>query len=159
MVLPVKLSGHTMTPAGQIRPISMSQSWRTDGLSSCTITMRIDDEIQLALGDWALITSPHGHMSGVFYVKNIKTNYVTQQITITLEHTFGLLQEVVVFGEITPETIGGTGVTTTNINTAMIRLNKRQALRSFLFLTCPSTKRGTTNHSTIANTIYSIIVV
>ena len=119
MVLPVKLSGHTMTPAGQIRPISMSQSWRTDGLSSCTITMRIDDEIQLALGDWALITSPHGHMSGVFYVKNIKTNYVTQQITITLEHTFGLLQEVVVFGEITPETIGGTGVTTTNINTAI----------------------------------------
>lgn len=119
MVLPVKLSGHTMTPAGQIHPISMSQSWRTDGLSSCTITMRIDDEIQLALGDWVLITSPHGHMSGVFYVKNIKTNYVTQQITITLEHTFGLLQEVVAFGEITPETIGGKGVTTTNINTAI----------------------------------------
>ena len=119
MILPVKLAGHTMSPAGQIHPISMSQSWRTDGLSSCTITMRIDDEIQLALGDWVLITSPHGHMSGVFYVKNIKTNYVTQQITITLEHTFGLLQEVVAFGEITPETIGGTGVTTTNINTAI----------------------------------------
>lgn len=119
MVLPVKLSGHTMTPAGQIHPISMSQSWRTDGLSSCTITMRIDDEIQLALGDWVLVTSPHGHMSGVFYVKNLKTNYVTTQITITLEHTFGLLQEAVAFGEITPETIGGTGVTTTNINAAI----------------------------------------
>lgn len=119
MILPVKLAGHTMSPAGQIHPISMSQSWRTDGLSSCTITIMIDDEIQLALGDWVLVTSPHGHMSGVFYVKNIKTNYINQQVTITLEHTFGLLQEVVAFGEITPETIGGTGVTTTNINTAI----------------------------------------
>lgn len=119
MILPVKLSGHTMTPFGQIHPISMSQSWRTDGLSSCTITIMIDDEIQLALGDWVLVTSPHGHMSGVFYVKNVKTNYINQQVTITLEHTFGLLQEVVAFGEITPETIGGTGVTTTNINTAI----------------------------------------
>ena len=119
MMLPVKLSGHTMTPAGQIHPISMSQSWRTDGLSSCTITIMIDDEIQLALGDWVLVTSPHGHMSGVFYVKNVKTNYINQQVTISLEHTFGLLQEVVAFGEITPETIGGTGVTTTNINTAI----------------------------------------
>ena len=119
MILPVKLAGHTMSPAGQIHPISMSQSWRTDGLSSCTITIMIDDEIQLALGDWVLVTSPHGHMSGVFYVKNVKTNYINQQVTITLEHTFGLLQEVVAFGEITPETIGGTGVTTTNINTAI----------------------------------------
>ena len=119
MILPVKLAGHTMSPAGQIHPISMSQSWRTDGLSSCTITIMIDDEIQLALGDWVLVTSPHGHMSGVFYVKNVKTNYINQQVTISLEHTFGLLQEVVAFGEITPETIGGTGVTTTNINTAI----------------------------------------
>lgn len=126
MILPVKLSGHTMTPAGQIRPSSMSLNWRINGLSNCTMTLELGADPALALGDWVLITAPMGHQSGVFYVKNVKTDYVRGVYTVTLEHTFGLLQEMVAFGEITPETIGGTGTTSVTSTAAITYLLSRQ---------------------------------
>lgn len=126
MIYPVKLSGHTMTPAGQIKPISMGLNWRVNGLSSCSMTLALDADPALALGDWVLITAPMGHQSGVFYVKSIKTDYVKLTSSITLEHTFGLLQEMVAFGDITPETIGGTGTTSISSTTAINYLLGRQ---------------------------------
>ena len=126
MILPVKLAGHTMTPAGQIKPLSMSLNWRINGLSSCSMTLDLDADPALALGDWVLITAPMGHQSGVFYVKSIKTDYVKLTSSITLEHTFGLLQEMVAFGDITPETIGGSGTTSISSTTAINYLLGRQ---------------------------------
>ena len=126
MILPVKLAGHTMTPAGQIKPLSMSLNWRINGLSSCSMTLALDADPALALGDWVLITAPMGHQSGVFYVKSIKTDYVKLTSSITLEHTFGLLQEMVAFGDITPETIGGSGTTSVSSTTAINYLLSRQ---------------------------------
>ena len=119
MVYPVLLSGHTMTRAGLIRPISMSLNLKMDGLSTATMVLDVNSEPALALGNWVLITAPMGNNSGVFYVKTLRTDYVTGQYTVTLEHTFGLLQEMVAFGEITPETIGGAGATTISINSAI----------------------------------------
>ncbi len=126
MIYPVKLSGHTMTPAGQIVPISMSLSWKVDGLSTCQMTLDANNGIQLALGDWVLITAPMGNMSGVFYVKNLQTNYINGQVQVQLEHTFGLLQEQIAFGEITPETIGGTGTTSVTTTAAITYLLNQQ---------------------------------
>lgn len=126
MILPVKLAGHTMTLAGQIKPLSMSLNWRINGLSSCNMTLDLDADPALALGDWVLITAPMGHQSGVFYVKSIKTDYVKLTSSITLEHTFGLLQEMVAFGDITPETIGGSGTTSISSTTAINYLLGRQ---------------------------------
>ena len=119
MTLPVLLSGHTMTPAGQISPLSFGLSLKADGLSTATMVLNVNSSPVLTLGAWVKITAPMGHNSGVFYVKSIQTDCVTGLYTVTLEHTFGLLQEMIAFGEITPETIGGAGATTVNISTAI----------------------------------------
>ena len=126
MRMPILLSGHTMTPAGALRPQSFQLSMRTDGLSSGTLVLDQDNP-EVIVGSWIQVWAPNGEMC-VMYVKNRKKDYVTGNVTLTLEHTFGLLQGMVVFGEVTPETMSGTtGAETCTVSQAITYLLGQQA--------------------------------
>ena len=125
MRMPQLLSGHTMTPAGILRPVSMQLSLKMDGLSTASIVLDSESP-DVAIGAWVQIWAPNGEMC-VMYVKNRKKDYVTGNLTLTLEHTFGLLEEMVVFGEVTPETMSGTvGATTCSVFQAITYLLNQQ---------------------------------
>ena len=111
MKMPILLSGHSMTPVGPLRPQSMGLNMRTDGLSSATIVLD-ENNPDVSIGAWVQIWAPNGEMC-VMYVKNRKKDYITGQVTLSLEHTFGLLQAMVVFGEVTAATMSGTQEATT----------------------------------------------
>jgi len=105
MRMPEILQGHSLTVKEQIRPDSMSISWKADDLSTATMTL---DESQPAveLGEWIRIWTPSGEPL-VMYVREKQTNHTEKSIQLTLEHTFGLLEEMIMFEEITPESMGG----------------------------------------------------
>lgn len=125
MRMPQLLSGHTMTPAGILRPVSMQLSLKMDGLSTASIVLDSESP-DVAIGAWVQIWAPNGEMC-VMYVKNRKKDYVTGNLTLTLEHTFGLLEEMVVFGEVTAETMSGTtGATTCTVFQAITYLLNQQ---------------------------------
>ena len=111
MKMPILLSGHSMTPVGPLRPQSMGLNMRTDGLSSATIVLD-ENNPDVSIGAWVQIWAPNGEMC-VMYVKNRKKDYITGLVTLSLEHTFGLLQAMVVFGEVTAATMSGTQEATT----------------------------------------------
>lgn len=123
--MPILLSGHSMTPAGVLRPQSMSLNMRTDGLSSASIVLD-EGNPDVSIGAWVQIWAPNGEMC-VMYVKNRKKDYITGLITLSLEHTFGLLQAMVVFGEVTAATMSGTqGATTCTVFQAITYLLNQQ---------------------------------
>lgn len=123
--MPILLTGHSMTPAGVLRPQSMSLNIRTDGLSSATITLDKDNP-DVGIGAWVQIWAPNGEMC-VMYVKNRKQDYITGLITLSLEHTFGLLQAMVVFGEVDAKTMSGSpSATTCTVTQAISYLLNRQ---------------------------------
>ena len=133
--MPFLLSGHTMTPAEMLRPEKMQLNLRIDGLS--TASMELDGESpDVSIGAWVQIWAPNGEMC-VMYVKNRKKDYVTGNITLTLEHTFGLLQSMIVFGEIEPETMSGTaGATTCTVSQAITYLLTQQTESLWTLDTC-----------------------
>lgn len=141
MKMPVLLSGHTMTPAGMLRPQSFQLSLRADGLSSGKMVIDSDNP-DVHIGDWIQVWKPHnafGEMC-VMYVKNMQTDYVTGLKTLTLEHTFGLLQEMVVFGEVTAATMSGRlGATTCTATEAITYLLGRQTEQLWELGTCDFT--------------------
>lgn len=109
--MPILLAGHSNNPAGVLRPLTMGQQWRVDSLS--TATMELDEESpEVSVGDWVRVFAPNG-LEGVFYVKTLKQDKVTKKTSVSLEHTFGLLADMVVFGEKKPTDMGGTGSTVT----------------------------------------------
>lgn len=123
MKAPVLLDGHTMNRKAALKPISLGIRWTIDGLSSAS--MKLDEtSAELTLKDWVLITAPNGD-SAVFYVKTIKENKPSGIIDVTLEHAFGLLQEMIVFGEIKPSTMGGSE-TQVNLETAIRYMLQQQ---------------------------------
>ena len=109
--MPILLAGHSNNPAGVLRPLTMGQQWRVDSLS--TATMELDEESpEVSVGDWVRVFAPNG-LEGVFYVKTLKQDKITKKTSVSLEHTFGLLADMVVFGEKKPTDMGGTGSTVT----------------------------------------------
>lgn len=135
MKMPILLSGHSMTPAGVLRPQSMSLNLRTDGLSSASMVLD-EDNPDVTIGSWVQIWAPNGEMC-VMYVKNRKKDYITGLITLSLEHTFGLLQAMVVFGEVTAATMSGTqSATTCTVTQAITYLLNQQTESLWTLYSC-----------------------
>ena len=134
---PILLQGRTMESAGVVRPLSMQQAWKEDGDSTAVMTMRIEDE-DIPVSAWLKVFSPNG-MSAVMYVKTKKTDYVARTVTYTLEHCFHLLEEMIVFGEITPATMGGSE-TEVSVRSAIQYLLSRQTTPLFQLGTCNFTE-------------------
>ena len=106
MRMPILLTGHTMVPADVVRPQSMQISMRAEGLSTASMVLD-NDNPDVEIGDWFQIWAPNGEMC-VMYAKNINRDYVTGLRTVQMEHTFGLLAGMIIFGEITAATMAGT---------------------------------------------------
>lgn len=105
MRMPYLLSGHSMTPAAMLRPVSLQLSLQTDGQS--TASMVLDSESpDVPIGSWIQVWAPNGEMC-VMFVKSRRKDYVSGNITLSLSHTFQLLSGMVVFGEVTAETMSG----------------------------------------------------
>ena len=140
MNMPRVLNGHSMTPKGMLRPVSMKLSLKVDGMSTATLV--IDQESpDVDIGDWLEIWAPNGEMC-VMYVKTKQRDYITGQDTITAEHVFRLLDTMVIFGEKTPADMGG-GETTVAIGTAISYLLSQQTETLFQKGACDfSTAQG-----------------
>ena len=125
MRMPYLLSGHTMTPARMLRPVSMQLSLQTDGQSTATIVLDSESP-DVPIGAWVQIWAPNGEMC-VMYVKSRRKDYVTGNITLQLEHTFNLLNGMTVFGEVDAATMSGTqGATTCTVTQAIDYLLSQQ---------------------------------
>lgn len=123
---PILLSGHSMTPAGMLRPLSMQLALKADGQSTASIVIDAESP-NVNIGDWIQVWAPNGEMC-VMYVKTRRVNYNNGQITLNAEHVFRLLETMIVFGEITPEIMSGVqGATTVAIGTAIGYLLGRQS--------------------------------
>ena len=95
----------SVVPEAVLLPESMQLSMRVEGLSTANITLG-NGNPDVAIGKWLRVYAPNGEMC-YMYVKNRKKDYTTGQITLTCEHIFGLLSDMIAFGEITPATIAG----------------------------------------------------
>ena len=136
MKMPILLQGQTMTEAERLRPLSMGQNWKENGESTATITMRAEDT-DIQVGAWIKVFSPNG-MSCVMYVKTKRTDYVTGIKTYNLAHCWQMLDEMVIFGEITPATMGGSE-TEVSPTAAINYLLGRQTTQLFTLGTCCAT--------------------
>jgi len=88
-------------------PIKCGLQLKADPPSSCSITLPLDcpeDPVTLDRGRLFMLSSPCG-VDTMFYVKSIKTDYKTMQLTVSGEDVFGLLGQLIVFGKKTPTTI------------------------------------------------------
>lgn len=126
MRMPTLLSGQTMTPAGRLKPLTMSLNLMADDMSTASMTLDSESPT-VKCGNWVQVWAPNGAMC-VMYIRSLRTDYNTGIRTIDLEHCFALLEETVLFGEITPKTMGGsaTSVTATKaINYLLGRQSKQ----------------------------------
>lgn len=101
----ILLSGHTLGVANRFRAESM-QLTLDERSSSCTFTVG-PEAPGIGMNNWLKIESGPG--SGIVWrVKSVTQDYVTNTRTITMEHTIQILRDYILFGEHTPEMIGGT---------------------------------------------------
>ena len=137
---PVLLSGQTMTPAGILNPLTMSLTLMADDMSTASMTLDSDSPA-VKCGNWVQIWAPNGTMC-VMYIKNLRTDYNTDIRTIELEHCFALLEETVLFGEVTPATMGGSA-TSVSATKAITYLLNRQSTKIWTIGSCDfSTSTG-----------------
>lgn len=138
MKAPILLSGHTMTPVGPLRPQSMQLTLRTDGLSGGTLVLD-ENNPDVSIGAWIQVWAPNGE-SCVMYAKSVRKDYITGTNTVTLEHTFGLLSGMVVFGEIDAAAMSGTlGATTCTVTQAITYLLGQQTESLWTLYECDFT--------------------
>lgn len=101
----ILLSGHTLGVANRFRAESM-QLTLDERSSSCTFTVG-PEAPGIGMNNWLKIESGPG--SGIVWrVKSVTQDYVTNTRTITMEHVIQILRDYILFGEHTPEMIGGT---------------------------------------------------
>ena len=111
IVLTVDPIGGSVEPETVLYPQKMQLNLRTDGQSACTMTLAPECE-DVAIGKIVQLWAPNGDTC-IMYVKSRNRDYATGIQTLTLEHVFGLLKDMIVFGEITPPDMTGTATDTT----------------------------------------------
>ena len=135
MRMPEILNGHTLTVKEKIYPQQMGIQLKADDLSTATIVMDADGP-EVKPGDWIRVWAPNG-LCCVMYVKGKDTDYTEKRITLTLEHVFGMLDEMVIFEEMTPESMGGG--TTVAAASAIQQILTKQTESLFSFGGCDFT--------------------
>ena len=100
----ILLDGHSLTPKRRILPESLGIDLaERDG----TATMVPDSMSGINMKSWFLDNTNPG--KGIVYrVRRIANDYGTNTPTIELEHVISTLKDRILFGEITPEMMGGT---------------------------------------------------
>ena len=103
---PVLLVDEQMDPAAILYPQKMQLSMRVNGQSTCAMTLGPDSP-EIAVGRLIQLWAPNDDMC-VMYVKGRRRDYTTGLQELTLAHAFGLLSDVIAFGEIKPGDMSGT---------------------------------------------------
>ena len=111
IVLTVDPIGGSVETETVLYPQKMQLNLRTDGQSACTMTLAPECE-DVDIGKIVQLWAPNGDTC-IMYVKSRNRDYATGIQTLTLEHVFGLLKDMIVFGEITPPDMTGTATDTT----------------------------------------------
>jgi len=128
MRMPELLQSYSLTVRRWIEPESLQITLRADDPSTAVMRVRGAAE-WVSVGDWIRIHAPNGEIC-VMYCKSKQTDYVNDQTTLSLESVFGLLDEMIMFGEVTPETMGGgTKVTASAAISYILGRQTRQIFR------------------------------
>ena len=136
---PIVLSVDTVSPAistaAVLYPQKMNLSFRINGQSTCSMTLAPECE-EVPVGTIVQVWAPNGDTC-IMYVKTRSEDYATGMQTLNLEHVFGLLRDMIVFGEITPPIMTGTSTDTkVEVTDAIEYLLDKQTAEYFELYVC-----------------------
>ena len=135
IVLTVDPIGGSVETETVLYPQKMQLNLRTDGQSTCNMTLAPECE-DVDIGKIVQLWAPNGDTC-IMYVKSRNRDYATGIQTLTLEHVFGLLKDMIVFGEITPPDMTGTATdTTVAVEDALEYLLGQQTAEYFELYVC-----------------------
>lgn len=155
MKMPEVLNGQSLSVRVRLQPIELGISLKAEDLSTATI--KLDKTApEVGLGEWIRITAPNGEMF-VGYVKTKNTDYISGETTLNIEHVFGLLDEMVMFGEFDAAAMGGTG-NKVPASTAMQFVLSKQTSQIFSYGSCafPDSQGWKFTNSTIKSALTDI---
>lgn len=155
MKMPEVLNGQSLSVRVRLQPIELGISLKAEDLSTATI--KLDKTApEVGLGEWIRITAPNGEMF-VGYVKTKNTDYISGETTLNIEHVFGLLDEMVMFGEFDAAAMGGTG-NKVPASTAMQFVLSKQTSQIFRYGSCafPDSQGWKFTNSTIKSALTDI---
>ena len=114
-----KLIGHGLTKGERFEPESQPMALQERG-STCTVTLG-PEAPAVGFGDWLLDDEwPEGPI--VWRVADIGDDITGETRTIELQHVIKALEDISLFGEVTPATIAGSGATTCTAEQAVTYL-------------------------------------
>ena len=118
----ILLNGHSLTVKDRFRPEAMGLNLN-ERQSTATLTVG-PDAPEIKVDDWLKDDSEPG-MGIVWRVKTVDTQYNTETRTISLEHAINTLRDRILFGDITPQTMGGTSSAVSARNAAAYILRQQ----------------------------------
>ena len=101
----ILLTAHSLTPRGrfEVETCGLTLEERN---SQIQFTLPVG-EAELTTGDWIRDDTDPG--AGIVYrIRTVETNYQTRTVSCTAEHIIKVLRDTAIFGEVTPEDMGGT---------------------------------------------------
>lgn len=104
------LNKNSLKARGQFQPVSMSLSL-SERQSTATVTVGPESPA-IAVGDWMRDDTEPGK-GIVWRAKSVETDYSTNMCTVQLEHIINTLKDTVMFGEVNPDTMGGSSTSVT----------------------------------------------
>lgn len=107
--MPRLLLRNTPYEKARLRPTSMAVTLNADDLSTVSLALSPQEQTVM-VGDWLRVYTNQGD-AGVFVIRTTDEDHVTGERTAEAEHAFGILMDDVAFGELTPQTMGGTETT------------------------------------------------
>ena len=119
----ILLSGHSLTMARKI-DVETQNLVLKERQSSCSFTTA--DMSDITINSWLQDETAPG--SGIVWrVRSIQQAYTIKTPTVQLEHAINTLRDRILFGEITPETIAGSGATTCTAKAAIKYILNQQS--------------------------------
>ena len=104
------LNKNSLKARGQVQPVSMSLSL-SERQSTATVTVG-PEAPAIAVGDWMRDDTEPGK-GIVWRAKSVETDYSTNTRTVQLEHIINTLKDTVMFGDVDPDTMGGSSTSVT----------------------------------------------
>ena len=119
----ILLSGHSLTMARKI-DVETQNLVLKERQSTCSFTTA--DMSDITINSWLQDETAPG--SGIVWrVRSIQQAYTIKTPTVQLEHAINTLRDRILFGEITPETIAGSGATTCTAKAAIKYILNQQS--------------------------------
>lgn len=118
----ILLTAHSLTPRGrfEVETCGLTLEERN---SQIQFTLPVG-EAELTTGDWIRDDTDPG--AGIVYrIRTVETNYQTRTVSCTAEHIIQTLRDTAIFGEVTPEDMGGTETSVSALNAIKNAINRQ----------------------------------